>query len=65
MDKGNAPRRRAAMARALDAAFAGCDRWDLAPPRKRRVEPPPPPGLAGPIALAQSEHLLGQARPQF
>ena len=51
------------MARGLDAAFAGCERWDLAPPRRRRVEPPPPSGLAGPIALAQSEHMLGQARP--
>jgi hypothetical protein len=52
------------MARGLDAAFAGCERWDLAPPRRRRVEPPPPPGLAAPIALAQSEYL-GQARAQI
>jgi len=53
------------MARGLDAAFAGCERWDLAPPRRRKGEPPPATGLAGPIALAQSEHLLGQARPHF
>jgi hypothetical protein len=53
------------MARGLDAAFAGCERWDLAPPRRRRVEPAPPQGLAGPIALAQAEHMLGQARPQI
>jgi hypothetical protein len=64
MDTGSEPRRRAAMARKLDAAFAGCERWDLAPPRRRRAEPPPSPGLAAPLALAQAEHWsLGQARP--
>jgi hypothetical protein len=51
------------MARGLEAAFAGCERWDLAPPRRRRVEPAPSAGLAGPIALAQAEHLLGRTRP--
>ena len=53
------------MSRGLDAAFAGCERWDLAPPRRRRTEQPPTAGLAGPIALAQSEHLLGQTRPHI
>ena len=53
------------MARGLDAAFAGCERWDLAPPRKRRVEPQPTVSLAAPLALAQAEHMLGQARPQI
>jgi hypothetical protein len=54
------------MARGLDAAFAGCERWDLAPPRRRRAaDQAPTQGLAGPIALAQTEHLLGQARPQI
>ena len=54
------------MARGLDAAFAGCDRWDLAPPRRRRVQPTPPQDLAGPIALAQAEYFLqGPARPQI
>lgn len=65
MSMGSSPRRRHAMARGLDAAFAGCDRWDLAPPRRRRVTPPTPQGLAGPIALAQAEHMLGQTRPHI
>jgi hypothetical protein len=52
------------MARKLDAAFAGCERWDVAPPRRRRVAPPPSPDLAAPLALAQAEHLsFGQPRP--
>jgi hypothetical protein len=52
------------MARKLDAAFAGCERWDIAPPRRRRAAPPPSPDLAAPLALAQAEHWsLGQARP--
>jgi hypothetical protein len=64
MDAGPEPRRRAAMARKLDAAFAGCERWDLAPPRRRRAEQPPSPDLAAPLALAQAEHLsFGQPRP--
>ena len=51
------------MARKLDAAFAGCERWDLAPPRRRRVAPPPTADLAAPLALAQTEYWsFGQAR---
>ncbi|MGI8460173.1 MAG: hypothetical protein ACR2OC_00850 [Solirubrobacterales bacterium] len=54
------------MARKLDAAFTGCEHWDSAPPRRRRAQPPQSSGLAGPLALAQSEnYLLGQARPQI
>ena len=29
------PQPRSAMARGLDAAFAGCEEWTLAPPRRR------------------------------
>ncbi len=66
MESGTGPRRRAAMARKLDAAFTGCEHWDSAPPRRRRAQPPQSSGLAGPLALAQSEnYLLGQARPQI
>jgi hypothetical protein len=64
MDTGTGPRRRAALARKLDDAFAGCERWDLAPPRRRRaaVTPPSTAGLAGPLALAQTEHVqFGEA----
>jgi hypothetical protein len=51
------------MARKLNDAFAGCESWDLAPPRRRRVAPPSSEGLAAPLALAQAEHsLLGQAQ---
>jgi hypothetical protein len=32
------PKRRSAMARRLDEAFAGCEQWTLAPPSQRRSE---------------------------
>ena len=60
METGTGPRRRAALARKLDDAFAGCDRWALAPPRRRRAAAAAPStaGLAGPLALAQTERAL-------
>lgn len=32
------PRRRSAMARRLDDAFAGCEEWTIAPPAPRRAD---------------------------
>lgn len=63
METRRGPRRRTAMARKLDDAFAGCESWDLVPPRRNRAPSPLQQGVAAPIALAQAENsLLGQPR---
>ncbi len=58
METRRRTRRRPLLARQLDDAFAGCERWDTAPPRRRRAAGVVTTsfGVAGPIALAQAEY---------
>lgn len=46
------PRPRSAKARGLDAAFAGCEEWTLAPPSPRRSTLEVAPWLSGPSRIA-------------
>jgi hypothetical protein len=49
------PKRRSAMARRLDEAFAGCEQWTLAPPSQRRSE-----AIFSP-RLPSSSSMIGRA----
>jgi hypothetical protein len=51
------PRRRSAMARRLDEAFAGCEEWTLAPASPRRVD-----ALDAAPWLAREERSLSEDR---
>jgi hypothetical protein len=49
------PKRRSAMARRLDEAFAGCEQWTLAPPTQRRSKT----DLSS--RLSSSSRMIGRA----
>lgn len=53
--------RRHELARALDAAFTGCEQWTVVSRRRRGSGAIP--ATTGPIALAQAEHALLDATP--
>ena len=61
VDYGETPRRRAALALALDAAFSGLRGLGRWPSRAVAVESAIP-RATGPIALAQAEHALSSTR---
>lgn len=46
-------RQRAELARALDAAFVGCDQWTVVTPRRRSTKAASP--ARSPIAFAEAE----------
>jgi hypothetical protein len=38
---------KSALAQGLNEAFAGCDKWSIAPPRRRTADTLPPPTATG------------------
>lgn len=48
------PQPRSAMARGLDAAFAGCEEWTLAPPSRKRSDLDIAPWLSRPPAVERT-----------
>jgi hypothetical protein len=44
---------RSVLARRLNEAFAGCEKWTIAPPRERRLVDPIPPPKTAPLGATQ------------
>lgn len=66
MTMGSEPQRQASMARKLDAAFAGCESWELVPPRRRAGEVGQPAGSAGRAVTEPSgRSAISAPRPTF
>jgi len=49
---------RSTLARRLNEAFAGCEKWTVAPPRERRlVDAPIPAPKTGPLPVASQQYF--------